>query len=142
MGRDSFSAMTVGDFTEVTIPVTAEHLDAPAKFFEDHHPIHNDADFARERGHHAPTLAGSMIAGIMSSGLAEMLKICGLAMLEYTVRYKAPVYEGDVLTARCEITGKEAKPHRGGGLIFLKTTLHNQDGTLVAEGKAVDLVSD
>jgi 3-hydroxybutyryl-CoA dehydratase len=138
--KQSFAEFEIGDMTETTIAVTEEHFTAPGVLFEDRHPIHHDDAYAIEKGHPGKTLPGSMVGGIMSSSLAEMLSGAGLAMLEYAVRYRAPAYLGDVLTARCTVQRIEPKPHRGGGLLFLATTLHNQEGTLVAEGSAVDLV--
>ena len=129
-------------FEAAPITVTASHFGAAGELFNDRHPIHHDDGYAAERGHPAKTLPGSMIGGIMSSALAAALSDYGLALLEYSVRYRAAVYEGDTLNARAVVVRTEAKPKRGGGLVFFGTTLHNQDGVLVAEGTAVDLVSD
>jgi acyl dehydratase len=142
MSKERYSAMRIGEATEATIEVTEAHFTGSAELFRDHHPIHFDEDYARAHGHPGRTLPGAMISGITSSCLALMLAESGLAMLEYTLRYRAPVYLGDRLTARCEIVAKEDKPARGGGLVFLAITTHNQGGVLVAEGSAVDLVSD
>lgn len=142
MSREAYSAMELGERTERTIEVTERHFSAAPDLFDDHHPIHVDDGYAQERGHPGKMLAGAVIAGIASSALAAMLSESGLALLEYSVRYRAPVYLGDRLTARCTVVGKEDKPARGGGLVFLEITAHNQDGTLVAEGSAVDLVAD
>jgi len=138
-----FLATEVGDAIDgAPITVTATHFSSAAELFNDRHPIHHDDQYARDRGHPEKTLPGSMIGGIMSSSLAAALSDYGLALLEYSIRYRAPVYEGDVLSSRCVVVRKEAKPKRGGGLLFFETSLHNQDGILVAEGNAVDLVSD
>jgi acyl dehydratase len=141
VSRD-FNSMEVGQTVAgEAIVVTDAHFAAAAELFRDHHPIHQDDLYARERGHPSRTLPGSMIAGIMSSALAAMLSEHGLALLEYTVNYKAPVYEGDTLRSTCVITRTVPKPHRGGGLAFLETSLRNQDDVLVAVGHAVDLVA-
>lgn len=138
----TFGAMEIGAATAAEpITVTDAHFEA-ARLFNDFHPIHHDDDYARARGHKGRTLPGSIIGGIMSSSLAAVLSAHGLALLEYRVRYRAPVYAGDTLTSSCVIVRKEDKPKHGGGLVFLDTSLRNQDGVLVAEGHAVDLVSD
>jgi 3-hydroxybutyryl-CoA dehydratase len=142
MSRESYSAMVVGESTEATVEVVEAHFVATAELFHDHHPIHFDDAYARDRGHPGKTLPGAMISGITSSCLSLMLSESGLAMLEYTLRYRAPVYLGDRLTARCEIVRKEDKPARHGGLVFLAITTRNQHGALVAEGEAIDLVGD
>lgn len=140
--KHSFAEFEIGDTTEARVEVVPEHFSAAGTLFKDLHPIHHDDAFAVENGHPGKTLPGAMIGGIMSGALAEMLSGAGLAMLEYSVRYRAPAYVGDVLTARCVVERLEPKPHRGGGLAFLAMTLHNQDGTLIAEGTAVDLVGE
>jgi len=141
MSTESFSAIAVGEAIEATVTVTEAHFSAAGELFRDLHPIHHDDEYARQRGHQGKTLPGSVISGIMSSSLAAMLSECGLAMLEYSSRYRAPAYLGDTLTARATVTRRVPKPHRGGGLLFIATTLHNQEGTLVADGEAVDLVA-
>lgn len=139
----SFSAMSVGAATDgAPMTVTADHFEWAAELFNDRHPIHHDDAYARERGHPARTLPGSMIGGIMSSSLAATLSDFGLALLEYRIHFRAPAYEGDVLNARCVVVDKKPKPHRGGGLVFFDMTLHNQEGVLVADGNAIDLVAD
>lgn len=137
-----FSTIKIGMSAEKALPVTEEHFLAAARLFHDTHPIHSDDQYAREHGHPSRTLPGTVIGGIMSSSLAVILRDCGLALLEYKVRFKRPVYVGDTLTTRWEVVGKEAKPHRGGGLLFLKGTCRNQHAQLVALGDALDLVSD
>lgn len=134
--------MRIGEHTERTIEVTERHFAAAPELFDDHHPIHVDDRYARARGLPGRILPGAVISGIASSALAAMLSGSGLALLEYAVRYRAPVYLGDRLTTRCTIVGKEDKPARNAGIVFLEITAHNQHGELVAEGSAVDLVSD
>jgi 3-hydroxybutyryl-CoA dehydratase len=137
-----FGAFAVGDTVEVTTTVTAEHFAVGPSLFGDTHPMHVDDEYARERGHPSRILPGTVISGIASGPLAEMLRQCGLALLKYDCRFRAPVYLGDRLTARTRVTGLEPKPHRGGGLVFLTTSVENQDGVLVGEVDAIDLVSD
>jgi 3-hydroxybutyryl-CoA dehydratase len=138
----SFSALDIGTEIERTITVGEAHFRGAEELFGDDHPIHTSDDYARERGHPSRTLPGTVIGGIMSSSLSTMLRDCGLALLEYNVRYRAPVYVGAVLTSRCRVVRREPKPHRGGGLVFFELTLHDGEGTLVAEATAVDLVAD
>ncbi len=142
MARHCYSAFEVGDETESQVTIGPAHMVAASELFGDHHPIHTDDAYAQEKGHPSAMLAGSIISGAMTGALAEMLAEAGLALLSFSVRYRAPVYRGDILTSRCRVVGMEEKPHRGGGLIFLEVTLHNQDGTLIAEAEAVDLVEE
>jgi acyl dehydratase len=142
MSFASYDAMRVGESTEATVEVVEAHFTATGALFADHHPIHVDDAYAQSRGHPGKTLPGAMISGISSSCLSLMLSQAGVAMLEYTMRYRAPAYLGDRLTARAEIVRKQDKPARGGGLVFIAVTTHNQHGRLVAEGSAVDLVAN
>ena len=56
-----------------------------------------------------------------------------IAFIEQSSRFLAPVYAGDTLYPRLTIS--ELQAQRSTGVMVLRSTVHNQDGELVMEGK-------
>jgi 3-hydroxybutyryl-CoA dehydratase len=54
----------------------------------------------------------------------------GAVSYRYDITFTAPVYLGDTVTARLELTEKEEQRNT----CIFKATVTNQDGTVVADG--------
>jgi acyl dehydratase len=63
-----------------------------------------------------------------------LLQRPGGISLAQTLRFRAPVFPGDTITARTEVI--EIIPHQR--RLRCRTTCHNQHGTLVVEGEALE----
>ncbi len=110
-------------------PVTRTHLVRYAGASGDFNPLHHDDDFARGAG-----LPGVMAHGMLSAGLlASFLSACAgdRFVRRYKVRFKAPVWPGDVLTADGAVTGSGPD-----GAATVSLSLRRQDGTEVVTGSA------
>jgi acyl dehydratase len=102
---------------------------------EDNDPIHYDVEYCRRRGHPPMFAHGLQVmirtaaaAGVFSQLVSESL----VAMLECSAKFIAPVYCGDTLYPRLEIT--EPTPQRTTGVIGMRATMHNRKYELVLEG--------
>jgi acyl dehydratase len=74
-----------------------------------------------------------LVASLFSGLLGKELPGEGSIYLGQSLRFVAPVYPGDELTAMVEITNiREDKP-----ILTMRTTCVNADGTVVIEGEAV-----
>lgn len=77
---------------------------------------------------------GMLAAGLISTVLGTILPGPGTIYLEQDVKFLRPVFFEDTITAR--VTVEEAiNPEKG--IYRMKTTLTNQDSTVVADGFAV-----
>ena len=102
----------------------------------DRHPIHYDLAFCRARGlpgllaHGFQTLAATAPgAGLFPFLVEESL----LGFLEQSSRFLHPVVAGDTLYPALEID--ELSPNRSTGVVGMHSTVHNQAGVLVLDGR-------
>jgi acyl dehydratase len=107
----------------------------------DNHPIHYDVEYCRARGHRDLLAHGHQVLIQTSAGAGLFPHVVGEALMgfiEQSSRFLAPVYLGDTLYPLLEIVG--LKPQRTTGVVTMRSTVHNQDGTLVLEGEQKYLV--
>ena len=102
----------------------------------DNHPIHYDRDYCRARGLPDMLAHGYQVAiqtcagaGLFPHLVEESLK----AFLEQSSRFLHPVFLGDTLYPALEVD--ELSPNRTTGVVGLRSTVHNQDGVQVLEGR-------
>lgn len=102
----------------------------------DNHPIHYDREFCRRHGHPNLLAHGMQVviqtcagAGLFPFMVEDSLK----AFIEQSSRFLAPVYLEDTLYP-C-LTVDELTPNRTTGVVGLASTVHNQHGRLVLEGR-------
>ncbi|HRD77290.1 MAG TPA: MaoC family dehydratase [Hyphomicrobiaceae bacterium] len=107
----------------------------------DNHPIHYDRPFCRRHGHKDLLAHGFQVLILTAAGAGvfpHMVEESLVAFIEQSSRFLAPVYAGDTLYPR--LTVAELKAQRTTGVLTLTSTIHNQDGKLVLEGRQVYLV--
>jgi acyl dehydratase len=102
----------------------------------DNHPIHYDVEYCRARG--LPNMLAHgfqvLIQTAVGAGLfAHMVQDSLKAFIEQSSRFLNPVFLGDTLYPVLEIN--ELTPQRTTGIVGLRSTVHNQNGTLVLEGQ-------
>ncbi|MGK7866437.1 MaoC family dehydratase [Falsiroseomonas sp. E2-1-a20] len=102
----------------------------------DNHPIHYDVEFCRARGMPQMLAHGYQVAiqtaagaGLFPFMVEDSLK----AFLDQSSRFLAPVFAGDTLYPSLRVATLE--PQRSTGILGMDSTVHNQDGVLVMEGK-------
>jgi acyl dehydratase len=102
----------------------------------DNHPIHYNREYCRARGLPDMLAHGFQVAiqtaagaGIFPHLVEDSLK----AFLEQSSRFLHPVLVGDTLYPALEVD--ELTPNRSTGVVGLKSTVHNQAGVLVLDGR-------
>ena len=124
-----------GDKASRTLRISDEMIRAFADLTGDHNPVHLDDAFASTTRFGRRIAHGMIVAGLISTTLANELPGPGTVYLSQQLRFKAPVYPGDTITATVEVREIRAdKP-----IITLATVCINQDGTVVLDGEAVVL---
>ncbi|MDE2580684.1 MAG: MaoC family dehydratase [Rhodospirillales bacterium] len=102
----------------------------------DRHPVHYDRAFCQARGmpdllaHGFQTLAQTAPGAGMLPFLIEAALV---GFLEQSSRFLKPVFAGDTLYPALEID--ELTPNRSTGVLGLASSVHNQRGDLVLEGR-------
>jgi acyl dehydratase len=111
--------------------VTARDVELYAEITGDRNPLHFDADFAARTRFGGLVAQGGITAGMLNALVAMDLPGPGTVFMSQSLRYLAPTYLGDTLTAEVEVlTLKPDKP-----VCQLKATITNQDGTVVLEAE-------
>ena len=123
--------LEVGRRARRTKTVTARDVELYTEITGDRNPLHFDPDFAARTKFGRLVAQGGITAGMLNALVAMDLPGPGTVFMSQTLRYLAPTYLGDTLTAEVEVLAlKPDKP-----VCQLKATITNQDGTVVLEGE-------
>lgn len=125
--------LKIGDRFSTTREVTDELVRKFADVSGDYNPIHLDEEFAKttrfgRRIAHG-MLSGAFISAVLGTEFAERK----IVYLSQTMRFVAPVFVGDTVTA----TGTITKIRDDKGIVTLETICTNQDGQTLVTGEAM-----
>jgi acyl dehydratase len=99
----------------------------------DRNPLHYDHEAAARSRFEGIIVQGGVTSGLLNAVVAEELPGPGSVFLHVDWDFKAPVRPGDEITAEVEVLeAREDKP-----LTKLRTTITNQEGTIVLDGSAL-----
>ena len=129
--------LKVGDAAEIKKTIADEDVRAFAELTGDRNPVHLDEEYAAQTRFGRRIAHGMLGASLISAVLANELPGRGTVYLSQTVKFTAPVFLGDTITARVVVKHvREDKP-----VVTLDTFCTNQRGERVVEGEAVVLMS-
>ena len=125
--------MKPGDTARRTKSVTARDIELFTELTGDRNPLHYDAELASGSRFGGIIVQGGVTSGLLNAVVAEDLPGPGSVFLHVDWSFRAPVRPGDDITAEVEVLDVRAdKP-----IASLRTTITNQDGTLVLDGTAL-----
>jgi acyl dehydratase len=123
----------VGDRASRTRTVQARDIELFTELTGDRNPLHYDERAAASSRFGGIIVQGGVTSGLLNAVVAEDLPGPGSVFLHVEWDFKAPVRPGDEITAEVEVLeAREDKP-----LTKLRTTITNQDGTVVLDGSAL-----
>ncbi len=128
-----FEAFRVGDAETFAKTITDADIVLFAGLSGDMYPLHLDAEYAKSTRFGARIAHGMLSASLLSAVNAALLGVPGGIYVSQTLRFRAPVYIGDTLTARAEVVEIITRRRR----LRARTTIRNQKGELVVDGEAV-----
>ena len=128
----SFAEIKVGDKASMSKTVTEFDVYSFAGVTGDFNPVHIDAEFAKTTMFKERIAHGMLSAGFISAVLGTALPGKNTIYMGQELQFKAPVKIGDTVTATVEVLEKIEGKNR----LILRTTVTNQDGVLVTDGKA------
>lgn len=99
----------------------------------DRNPLHYDAELAAGTRFGGIIVQGGVTSGLLNAVVAEDLPGPGSVFLHVDWSFEAPVRPGDEITAEVEVL--EARTDKP--ISRLRTTITNQDGTVVLDGTAL-----
>jgi acyl dehydratase len=113
--------------------VEARDIELFTELTGDRNPLHYDEDAASRSRFGGIIVQGGVTTGLLNAVVAEDLPGPGSVFLHVDWSFRAPVRPGDTITAEVEVLeAREDKP-----ITKLRTTITNQDDTVVLEGDAL-----
>jgi acyl dehydratase len=123
----------VGDTARRTKTVSTRDIELFTELTGDRNPLHYDDAAAARSRFGGIIVQGGVTSGLLNAVVAEDLPGPGSVFLHTDWSFKAPVRPGDEITAEVEVLEARAdKP-----LTRLRTTVVNQEGTVVLDGTAL-----
>jgi acyl dehydratase len=125
--------MQIGQTARRTRRVTQRDIELFTELTGDRNPLHYDTAAAARSRFGGIIVQGGVTSGLLNALVAEDLPGPGSVFLHVEWSFRAPVRPGDDITAEAEVLAvREEKP-----IYTLRTTITNQDGTVVLEGTAL-----
>jgi acyl dehydratase len=123
----------VGDTARRTRTVQERDIELFTELTGDRNPLHYDEERAARTRFGGLIVQGGITSGLLNAVVAEDLPGPGSVFLHVDWSFRAPVRPGDEITAEVEVLEARAdKP-----ITKLRTTITNQDETLVLDGTAL-----
>ena len=123
----------VGATASRTRRVRPEDIALFTELTGDRNPLHYDEEAAARSRFGGIIVQGGVTTGLLNAVVAEDIPGPGSVFLHVDWSFKAPVRPGDEITAEVEVLeAREDKP-----ITTLRTTITNQEGTLVLDGTAL-----
>src|SRR5947199_10375143 len=125
--------MKVGQTAHRTRTVTAHDIELFTEMTGDSNPLHYDEALAKASRFGGIIVQGGVTSGLLNALVAEDLPGPGSVFLQIEWSFRSPVRPGDEITAEAEVLEvRDDKP-----ICRLRTTITNQDGTVVLDGTAL-----
>ena len=129
----SWQPPAVGTHAVWTRTITADDVEAFARFSGDRNPLHFDPAFAARTRVGRLVVQGGLTTGLFNALVAMELPGPGSVFLHQEWDYPAPVYIGETITAEAEvIEARIDKP-----ITRLRCVARNQDGAEVLRGECL-----
>jgi len=123
----------VGQRARRTRTVTKHDIELFSELTGDRNPLHYDEAQAGASCFGGIIVQGGVTSGLLNAVVAHDLPGPGSVFLRVEWDFRAPVRPGDEITAEVEVLDVRAdKP-----ITTLRTTITNQDGTVVLDGRAL-----
>jgi len=130
---ESLLGIRVGDIAEFTKAVSETDIVAFAEVTGDNQPLHLDDAYAAKTRFKRRLAHGMLSAGFISAALGTKLAPHATVIyLSQSLRFLRPVFPGDTVTAKIEVTAIDAEKR----FVTCKTECVNQDGKPVLTGEA------
>ena len=128
----TFNDLQIGQKASVQKTFTAADVTAFAGISLDVNPIHMSDKYAESTIFGKRIVHGILTSGLISAVLANKLPGPGTIYMGQELKFMAPVFLGDDITAEVEIIELREDKH----IVKLSTTCFNQDGKKVITGVA------
>ena len=122
----------IGQKESVIKTITRGDFYVFAGLVDDYSPIHMDKEFGKASPFKQNIAHGYISGSLFSTLVGTKLPGAGALYVSQSMNFKAPVFEGDTITATLEVVSIGQK-----GSFTMKATAVNQNGVVVIDGEAV-----
>ena len=130
--------LKIGDTFSTTREITDDLIRRFAELSGDYNPIHLDEEFAKKTRFGRRIAHGMLSGAFISAVLGYEFKERKIVYLSQTMKFTAPAYLGDTITATATVTTiREDKP-----IVTLTTVCTNQNGEITLKGEAAVMILD
>lgn len=126
----------IGDSFSTSREVTDELIRKFAEVSGDYNPIHLDEEFAAKTRFGRRIAHGMLSGAFISAVLGNEFKDRKIVYLSQTMKFTAPVFLGDTVTATATVTGIRVDK----GIVTLETICTNQNGEVTLKGESAVMV--
>lgn len=126
----------IGDSFSTEREVTDELIRQFADVSGDYNPIHLDEDFAAKTQFGRRIAHGALSSAFISAVLGGEFAERRIVYLSQTLKFIAPTFIGDTITARATVT----KIREDRGIVFLETVCTNQNDEITVTGEGVVMI--
>ena len=126
----TFDNIQVGDTASFTKTITETDVYLYAGISGDFNPVHVDEEYARSTPFGTRIAHGGLASSLLAPVLGMKLPGLGTVALEVTQRYRSPVFFGDTVTCRVQVTKKVPRLR----VVEMKILWTNQRGETVSKG--------
>jgi acyl dehydratase len=133
-GRDLMltTSLVKGATARRSREITQHDIELFTEMTGDRNPLHYDQGRASASRFGGIIVQGGVTSGLLNAVVAEELPGPGSVFLHVDWHFLRPVRPGDVITAEVEVLElRRDKP-----IVTLRTTITNQEGTVVLDGQA------
>ncbi|MEP7075301.1 MAG: MaoC family dehydratase [Acidobacteriota bacterium] len=128
--------LKIGDRFSTERGITDDLVRKFAEVSGDFNPIHLDEEFAKTTRFGRRIAHGMLSGALISAVLGNEFQERKIVYLSQTMKFVAPVFIGDTVTA----TGTISKIREDRGIVTLETECTNQNGEVLVKGQAVVMI--
>ena len=128
--------LKIGDTFSTSRLVTDELIRKFADVSGDHNPIHLDEEFAKTTRFGKRIAHGMLSGAFISAVLGNEFKERKIVYLSQTMKFTAPVFLDDTVTATATVTNIREER----GIVTLETVCTNQNGETLVKGEAAVMI--
>jgi len=132
------SKFKIGDNASLVVSVDSEFVEAFAKFSGDMNPLHVDSEFAETTRFKRRVAHGMSYGALFSKIIGMDIPGPGALWMSQNFRFKQPVYLGDELTLRVEVTAISESVN----ILTLDCTATNHHGQQILSGAGEVMIAE
>jgi 3-hydroxybutyryl-CoA dehydratase len=133
MTKKTINDFQVGNSASFTKTITEADILMFGAVSGDFNPAHFDEEYAKTTQFKSRIAHGMITASLLSGVMGMQLPGPGTIYMKQELKFMAPVYAGNTVTAKVEVIEVILEK----GRLRLKTTCTNQEGKVVVDGEAL-----